>query len=189
AGEDITHGLPRVVELFEARTPKGKAEIAPLSGVLSIERTDKGIALRIAGGSGEDQAENVIPSRSRPPDGIEVGGTVRVGQPLPPGSIDPHDMLEILGARETQRLLVEEVQKVYTSQGVSIHDKHIELIVRQMLRRVSVIEPGDTEFLPGELVDRLQFAKVNRAALDEGRQPAHGRQILMGITKASLATD
>jgi DNA-directed RNA polymerase subunit beta' len=108
---------------------------------------------------------------------------------LTEGSIDPHEMLEVRGAREVQQLLVREVQDVYRSQGVSIHDKHIELIVRQMLRRVGVVEPGDTEFLPGELVDRQRFAEANRSMLDQGKQPANGRQMLMGITKASLATD
>ncbi len=114
---------------------------------------------------------------------------LRVGHQLTVGSVDPHEMLEWVGARETQRLLVNEVQEVYRSQGVNIHDKHIELIVRQMLRRVSIIEPGETDLLPGEMVDRLRFARVNREALDAGLRPANGRQALMGITKASLATD
>ena len=200
AGEDITHGLPRVVELFEARSPKGKAEIAPVSGVLSIEQTDKGMDLNIDPGNDEEIITISVTSRARlirvedesSASGdreIASGDEVRVGQQITVGSIDPHEKLEILGARETQKLLVEEVQKVYGAQGVSIHDKHIELIIRQMLRRVNIIEPGDTEFLPGELVDRLKFAKGNRLALDEGIQPANGRQVLMGITKASLATD
>ena len=200
AGEDITHGLPRVVELFEARSPKGKAEISPVSGVLTIEHGEKGMDLHIDPGNDEEVVTITVSSRARiarideaadQPEGrqLESGDEVRVGQQLTAGSIDPHEMLEVLGARETQRLLVTEVQDVYRSQGVSIHDKHIELIVRQMLRRVNIIEPGDTEFLPGELVDRLKFAKGNRAALDEGLAPANGRQVLMGITKASLATD
>ena len=189
AGEDITHGLPRVVELFEARSPKGKAEIAPVSGSLKIEMGDKGMDLHIDPGNDEDIVTITVSTRARLTTGTEDGTQVKVGQQLTEGSIDPHEMLEILGARETQRLLVTEVQEVYRSQGVSIHDKHIELIVRQMLRRVNIIEPGDTDFLPGELVDRLKFAKGNRAALDEGLQPANGRQVLMGITKASLATD
>ncbi len=200
AGEDITHGLPRVVELFEARSPKGKAEISPVSGVLTIETGEKGMDLHIDPGNDEEVVTISVSSRARiaridesadQPEGrqLESGDEVRVGQQLTAGSIDPHEMLEVLGARETQRLLVTEVQDVYRSQGVSIHDKHIELIVRQMLRRVNIIEPGDTEFLPGELVDRLKFAKGNRSALDEGLAPANGRQVLMGITKASLATD
>ena len=187
AGEDITHGLPRVVELFEARTPKGKAEIAHLSGTLSVEETEKGLVLTIDGG-GEDNSYAVTVSR-RARLRVHDGDTVRVGQQLTDGSIDPHEMLEVLGARETQRLLVREVQEVYRSQGVSIHDKHIELIVRQMLRRVNIIEPGDTQFLPGELVDRQRFTEENRKVVDGGGEPANGRQILMGITKASLATE
>ncbi|MDP9405766.1 MAG: DNA-directed RNA polymerase subunit beta' [Actinomycetota bacterium] len=187
AGEDITHGLPRVVELFEARTPKGKAEIAHLSGTVSIEETEKGVVLTVDGG-GEDNAWSVTVSR-RARLRVEDGQPVRVGEQLTDGSIDPHEMLEVLGARETQRLLVREVQEVYRSQGVSIHDKHIELIVRQMLRRVTIIEPGSTTFLPGELVDRLRFTEENRRVVDDGGEPANGRQILMGITKASLATE
>jgi DNA-directed RNA polymerase subunit beta' len=200
AGEDITHGLPRVVELFEARTPKGKAEISPVSGVLTVEVGEKGIDLTIDPGHDEEPITISVTTRARLTEVVDestaagkrplaTGDEVRVGQQLTEGSIDPHEMLEVLGARETQRLLVNEVQAVYRAQGVSIHDKHIELIVRQMLRRVNIIEPGDTDFLPGELVDRLKFGKGNRAALDEGLQPANGRQVLMGITKASLATD
>ncbi len=185
AGEDITHGLPRVVELFEARSPKGKAEIATLTGTVSVEETDKGIKITVD--DGDEQASVTVSRRARLR--VGEGDHVTAGEMLTEGSIDPHEMLEVRGAREVQQLLVREVQQVYRSQGVSIHDKHIELIVRQMLRRVSVVEPGDTEFLPGELVDRQRFAEANRAMLDEGNQPANGRQILMGITKASLATD
>ncbi len=185
AGDDITQGLPRVVELFEARTPKGKAEIAAHSGVVSLEESDKGLRITI---EGDDESTTVVvPRRARLR--VEDGDAVKVGQMLTEGSVDPHETLDILGARETQRLLVNEVQEVYRSQGVSIHDKHIELIVRQMLRRVSIVEPGATDFLPGELVERQRFAEENRKALDEGGQPANGRQVLMGITKASLATD
>jgi DNA-directed RNA polymerase subunit beta' len=185
AGEDITHGLPRVVELFEARSPKGKAEIATLSGAVSVEETDKGI--RITVDDGDDQVAVTVSRRARLR--VQDGDQVAAGEMLTEGSVDPHEMLEVRGAREVQQLLVREVQDVYRSQGVSIHDKHIELIVRQMLRRISVVEPGDTELLPGELVDRQRFAEANRSMLDQGKQPANGRQILMGITKASLATD
>jgi DNA-directed RNA polymerase subunit beta' len=185
AGEDITHGLPRVIELFEARTPKGKAEIAALTGTISIEETEKGLVLTID--DGEDTASVTVSRRAHLL--VEDGDHVVVGSQLTEGSIDPHEVLEVQGARECQRLLVREVQEVYRSQGVSIHDKHIELIVRQMLRRVNVIEPGDTGFLPGELVDRIRYQERNRRMVDEGGEPAHGRQILMGITKASLATE
>jgi DNA-directed RNA polymerase subunit beta' len=185
AGDDITHGLPRVVELFEARSPKGKAEIAHLSGVVSLEITEKGLVITVDGG---DETWSVTVPRNRRVR-VEDGQSIRVGHQVTEGSIDPHDMLEVLGARETQRLLVSEVQEVYRSQGVSIHDKHIELIVRQMLKRVSVIEPGDTTFLPGELADRQRFTEENLHVVDAGGEPAHGRQVLMGITKASLATE
>ena len=187
AGEDITHGLPRVVELFEARTPKGKAEIAHLSGTVSVEETEKGLVLTVDGGGEDNSYAVTVPRRARLR--VDNGQSVRVGERLTDGSIDPHEMLEVLGARETQKLLVKEVQEVYRSQGVSIHDKHIELIVRQMLRRVNIIEPGDSNFLPGELADRIRFTEENRRVLDEGGEPANGRQILMGITKASLATE
>ena len=185
AGEDITHGLPRVIELFEARSPKGKAEIAGLTGVVAIEETEKGLVVTIS--DGEESVSVTVSRRARLL--VEDGDRVTVGSQLTEGSVDPHEVLEVQGARECQRLLVREVQEVYRSQGVSIHDKHIELIVRQMLRRVNVIEPGDTGFLPGELVDRIRFQERNRRILDEGGEPAHGRQILMGITKASLATE
>jgi DNA-directed RNA polymerase subunit beta' len=185
AGEDITHGLPRVVELFEARSPKGKAEIATLSGTVSVEETDKGIKISVD--DGEENVSVTVSRRARLR--VQDGDQVTAGDMMTEGSIDPHEMLEVRGAREVQQLLVREVQDVYRSQGVSIHDKHIELIVRQMLRRIGVVEPGDTEFLPGELVDRQRFAEANRSMLDQGKQPANGRQILMGITKASLATD
>ncbi|MGH8907160.1 MAG: DNA-directed RNA polymerase subunit beta' [Egibacteraceae bacterium] len=185
AGEDITHGLPRVIELFEARSPKGRAEIAALTGTVSIEETEKGLVLTVD--DGEESASVTVSRRARLL--VADGDHVLVGSQLTEGSIDPHEVLEVQGARECQRLLVREVQEVYRSQGVSIHDKHIELIVRQMLRRVNVIEPGDTGFLPGELADRIRFQERNRRILDEGGAPAHGRQILMGITKASLATE
>jgi DNA-directed RNA polymerase subunit beta' len=186
AGEDITHGLPRVVELFEARSPKGKAEIAHHSGVVSLtEDTERGTVLTIQG-EDEKSTTTVPPARRLL---VSDGEEVQVGRQLTDGSIDPHDMLEVLGVRETQRLLVDEVQEVYRSQGVSVHDKHVELIVRQMLRRITVIEPGDTDLLPGDLIDRLNFQDANRAVVDRGGTPATGRQVLMGITKASLATD
>ncbi|MGH8934260.1 MAG: DNA-directed RNA polymerase subunit beta' [Egibacteraceae bacterium] len=185
AGEDITHGLPRVIELFEARSPKGKAEIAGMSGTVSVEETDKGLVITVT--DGDDSISVTVSRRARLL--VEGGDYAIVGSQLTEGSVDPHEVLEVQGARECQRLLVREVQEVYRSQGVSIHDKHIELIVRQMLRRVNIIEPGDTGFLPGELVDRIRFQDQNRRIIDEGGDPAHGRQILMGITKASLATE
>ena len=186
AGDDITQGLPRVVELFEARSPRGKAEIARMAGKVEVEVTEKGRVLRVLGKKDEVD-EHEISKRARLL--VEDGESVEVGQKLTEGAIDPHELLEVLGVRSAQLHLVTEVQDVYRSQGVPIHDKHVELIVRQMFRRVQVVEPGDTTFLPGENVDRVKFKKANDAILAEGGQPAAGRQQLMGITKASLATD
>ncbi|MBI2169302.1 MAG: DNA-directed RNA polymerase subunit beta' [Actinobacteria bacterium] len=191
AGEDITHGLPRVVELFEARTPKGKAIPARTSGVVRIdvdeERDD--VTVTVVGNDGEE--EEYALSRHAPVavrNGQEVvAGERLVGDENAP--LDPKEILEIQGIRECQRYLTDEVQKVYREQGVSIHDKHIEVIVRQMLRRVAVSEPGDSPFLPGEKVDARVYAETNRSLLEESKTPAEGRPELMGITKASLATD
>jgi DNA-directed RNA polymerase subunit beta' len=185
-GEDITHGLPRVVELFEARTPKGAAVLARHSGVARVEEDEHGRRVTVVADDGtEDSA--LLPQRAHleVADGQEVGA----GDALVEGPKDPKELLEVKGIRETQQYLVEEVQKVYRDQGVSIHDKHIELIVRQMLRRVLVAEPGDSTFLPGERVDNQAYAEVNRSLVEEGKRPAEGRPELMGITKASLATD
>jgi DNA-directed RNA polymerase subunit beta' len=194
SADDITQGLPRVVELFEARSPRGKAEIARIAGKVKIEDGENGRLLTIHGV--RDQVdEHELPRGARlfrSDDGsIEVadGATVEVGQQLTVGAIDPHELLEVLGVRTSQLHLVQEVQDVYRSQGVPIHDKHVELIVRQMFRRVHVVGAGDTTFLPGDNVDRVKFKKENDRVLAEGGQPAAGRQILMGITKASLATD
>jgi DNA-directed RNA polymerase subunit beta' len=189
AGEDITHGLPRVVELFEARTPKGKAILARTSGVVRIvDDESRGRTVTIVGDDGDEESYSVSTrdlSRLLVHDGQEVSA----GDALVEGPKDPKELLEIKGIRETQQYLVDEVQKVYRDQGVSIHDKHIELIVRQMLRRVSVAEPGDSGFLPGERVDSRVYADVNRTLVQEKKKPAEGRPELMGITKASLATD
>jgi len=185
-GEDITHGLPRVVELFEARTPKGAAVLARRSGVVRIEEDESGRRVVVVADDGTEEAHAVSPRAH-----LEVaeGQEVAAGDPLLEGPKDPKELLEIKGIRETQQYLVEEVQKVYRDQGVSIHDKHIELIVRQMLRRVLVAESGDSPFLPGERIDAQRYAQVNRELVQEGRRPAEGRPELMGITKASLATD
>jgi len=185
-GEDITHGLPRVVELFEARTPKGAAVLARHSGVARVEDEEGGKRITVVADDGTEEAVLVAPrAHLEVADGQEVGA----GDALVEGPKDPKELLEVKGIRETQQYLVEEVQKVYRDQGVSIHDKHIELIVRQMLRRVLVAEPGDAPFLPGERVDSQIYAEVNRLQVAEGNRPAQGRPELMGITKASLATD
>jgi DNA-directed RNA polymerase subunit beta' len=187
AGKDIAGGLPRVVELFESRTPKGAARLASASGVVRIgEDEGKGIPVAVADDAGEEHAV-VLPLGARPI--VSDGQEVRAGDPITDGPFDPKELMEIKGPRETQMYLVEEVQRVYRDQGVSIHDKHIELIVRQMTRRVAVTEPGDTEFLPGERVDAKRFRDTNRRMVEEGRRPAEGRPEIMGITKASLATE
>ncbi len=185
-GEDITHGLPRVVELFEARTPKGAAVLARHAGVVRIEDEEAGRRITVVADDGaEESALVAIRAHLEVTDGQEVGA----GDALVEGPKDPKELLEVKGIRETQQYLVEEVQKVYRDQGVSIHDKHIELIVRQMLRRVLVAEPGEAPFLPGERVDNQIYAEVNRQLVEEGKRAAEGRPELMGITKASLATE
>ncbi|MFP3906722.1 MAG: DNA-directed RNA polymerase subunit beta' [Acidimicrobiales bacterium] len=187
AGGDIAGGLPRVVELFEARSPKGKATLSRISGVVRIADDEgKGRTVTIVGDDGTEDSY-LIPTLAR----LEVkeGDTVEAGDALVEGPRDPKELLEIKGVRETQLYLVEEVQKVYRDQGVSIADKHIELIVRQMTRRVAVQEPGESGFLPGERVDQKSYADTNRMLVQEGKVAAEGRPELMGITKASLATD
>jgi DNA-directed RNA polymerase subunit beta' len=188
AGEDITQGLPRVQEIFEARVPKGKAPIAETAGRLRIEEGDRSRKIIIVPDDGSDEIVHDKISkrvRLRKHDGEHV----EVGEKLTEGTIDPHELLRVLGPRAVQVHLTQEVQEVYRSQGVLIHDKHIEIIIRQMLKRVTVIDSGATEFLPGLLVDRAQFEAENRRLVSEGGEPAAGRPVLMGITKASLATD
>ncbi|MEU3945981.1 DNA-directed RNA polymerase subunit beta' [Streptomyces sp. NPDC029526] len=187
AGDDITQGLPRVVELFEARTPKGVAPISEAAGRIRIEETEKTKKIVVTPDDGSDETAYPISKRSRLL--VGEGDHVEVGQKLTVGATNPHDVLRILGQRAVQVHLVGEVQKVYNSQGVSIHDKHIEIIIRQMLRRVTIIESGDAELLPGELVERSKFETENRRVVQEGGHPASGRPQLMGITKASLATE
>ncbi len=197
AGDDITQGLPRVVELFEARTPKGKAPIAEAAGRLRIEEGDRSRKLIIVRDDGEEDLEYPLPRRVRLEwddanmvrHSISDGDHVLAGQQLYAGTLDPQDILRVNGLRKVQEHLVEEVQAVYRTQGAPIHDKHIEIIIRQMLRRITVIESGDTDILPGDLVDRSVFEAANRRVVTEGRTPAQGRPVLMGITKASLATE
>ena len=188
AGEDITHGLPRVVELFEARTPKGAAILARTSGVVRITDEDTARRITIVSDDGAEDVYNVS-TRAKLVDGLRDGVDVIAGDALVDGPKDPKQLLEIKGIRETQQYLTDEVQTVYRDQGVSIHDKHIELIVRQMLRRVLVAEQGESPFLPGERVDSRKYAEFNRELVQQGKRPAEGRPELMGITKASLATD
>ncbi len=188
AGEDITHGLPRVVELFEARKPKGEAQITELSGQVEIEDDDEKKVRRITVTADDgEQVQYQVSLRQRL--AVDHKDQVTVGQQLTEGSVNPHEKLRVEGVQALQLFLVDEVQQVYRSQGVVIHDKHIELIIRQMLRKVNIIEPGETEFLPGELVDRKRFVEKNAEVAEGGHEPASARPILMGITKASLATD
>jgi DNA-directed RNA polymerase subunit beta' len=188
AGEDITHGLPRVVELFEARKPKGEAVITELPGTVEIADDEEKKVRRITVTSEDgDQVQYAVSLRARL--AVADGDEVDVGQKLTEGSVNPHEKLRVEGVQALQMFLVDEVQQVYRSQGVTIHDKHIELIIRQMLRKVHIIEPGDTEFLPGELVDRKRFVEKNADIIDSDGEAASARPILMGITKASLATD
>ena len=186
-GGDITQGLPRVTELFEARTPKGFAPIAEAAGRVKIDDSRKTRFVIVTPDDGGEEIEHAVGRRSRLL--VEDGQRVDAGAQLVEGAIDPKQVLRIRGRREAERFLVDEVQKVYRSQGVGIHDKHIEVIVRQMLRRVTVIESGDTKLLPGELVDRGRYQEENKRVVQEGGQPASARDELMGITKASLATE
>ena len=183
----ITHGLPRVQELFEARTPKGVAPIAEAAGTVSFLEDAKGKKIVVTPEDGGEAVAYPITRRQKLL--VEDGSRVTVGQQLVVGAIDPKQVLRILGPRQTQIHLVSEIQEVYRMQGVSIHDKHIEIIVRQMLKRITVLEPGDTDLLPGELVERGRFEEENRRVVSTGGKAASGRPELMGITKASLATE
>ncbi len=187
AGLDITHGLPRIQELFEARIPKGMAPISEVDGTVRIEEPEKARKIIVTPDDGSEDVLYQVSVRSRLL--VDDGDRVKVGQQLIAGAVNPHEVLRILGSREVQLHLVHEVQEVYRSQGVSIHDKHIEIIIRQMLKRVNVLESGDTELLPGELVERPRFEEINRAVVESGGTSAAGRPVLMGITKASLATE
>jgi DNA-directed RNA polymerase subunit beta' len=187
SADDITQGLPRVQEIFEARIPKGRAPISEAAGRIQIEETDKARKVVVTPDDGSEVLEYPVSKRARLL--VADGDHIEVGEMLTIGTPEPHEVLRILGVRKAQEHLVDEVQAVYRSQGVSIHDKHIEIIVRQMLRRVTVIEAGDTNVLPGDLVDRSLFEEENRRVVSEGGKPASGRPVLMGITKASLATE
>ena len=186
AGADITHGLPRVVELFEARKPKGLAKIAEQDGVVSVEESDKAITVVITDDAG-DEHRHTFPRRTRL--FVEQGQRVGAGTQLNEGSLYPHELLAIRGRTETEQYLVREVQEVYKSQGVDINDKHIELIARQMLKKVRVDQKGDTDYLPGQFVDRFEFARVNDQLGVDGGEQAQFEDIILGITKASLNTD
>jgi DNA-directed RNA polymerase subunit beta' len=187
SADDITQGLPRIQELFEARTPKGEAPIAEVDGRLAVDDSEATRRLVVTPHNGDEPIEYPVTKRSRLL--VQDGEEVTVGQQLIAGAVDPKNVLRVLGPRATQKHLVDEVQEVYRSQGVEIHDKHIEVIVRQMLRRVTVLDSGDTSLLPGELVERGRFETSNRDTVTAGGKPASARPELMGITKASLATE
>lgn len=187
SADDITQGLPRVQELFEARTPKGASPIVEAAGRITIEDTDRSRKVILTPDNGDEPIAYPVLKRSTLL--VEDGQHVELGQQVIVGAVDPKEVLRVKGVREVQKHLVGGVQDVYRSQGVPIHDKHIEVIVRQMLRKVTVVEHGDTGLLPGELVDRLKYNELNRAALTEGKKTASARQEVMGITKASLATE
>jgi len=187
SADDITQGLPRVTELFEARTPKGASPIAEAAGRITIEDTDRSRKLILTPDNGDEPF--AYPVLKRATLLVEDGEHVELGQQLHVGVVDPKEVLRVRGVRAVQEHLVGGVQGVYRSQGVPIHDKHIEVIVRQMLRKVTVVDHGDTGLLPGELVDRARYNALNRAALTEGKKTASARQEVMGITKASLATE
>jgi DNA-directed RNA polymerase subunit beta' len=186
AGEDITQGLPRVEELFEARKPKGLAVISEINGVIKLNETKKRREVVVTSNTGESKSY-LIPYGSR----IKVidGDYVEAGDELTEGSVNPHDILKIKGIKGVQSYLLQEVQKVYRLQGVDINDKHIEVIIRQMLRKIKIEDSGDTNMLPGGLVDMFEFEKENNKVIENGLNPAVGKHNLLGITKASLATE
>jgi len=186
SAEDITQGLPRVEELFEARKPKGLAVITEINGVVSIDDSKKRREAIVTGEDGESESY-LIPFGSKLK--VKDGDTVEAGDELTEGSVNPHDILKIKGIKGVQAYLLKEVQSVYRLQGVEISDKHIEVIIRQMLRKVQIEDAGDTTMLPGELIDIFRFEEENEKVLENDGQPAIAKRKLLGITKAALATD
>jgi DNA-directed RNA polymerase subunit beta' len=193
AGADITHGLPRVVEIFEARNPKGAATLAELGGKVEVEQTDRGARVTVTPSGVDENGEPLEPKTYQLPRRTRLlvanGQVVEPGDAFHEGSRAPADLLRLKGSTPTELYLVGEVQKVYRSQGVDIHDKHIELIVRQMLKKVRVENPGDTDLLPGQLVDKVVLERENARISEEGKEQATFEPLILGITKASLATE
>ncbi len=187
AGNDITQGLPRVEELFEARKPKGLAIIAEFGGTVAIKDTKKKREIIVTDNETGNSKTYLIPYGSRIK--VQDGQVLETGDELTEGSVNPHDLLKIKGVRAVQDYMIQEVQRVYRLQGVEINDKHVEVIVRQMLKKIRVESSGDSDVLPGTSMEVLDFDDMNEALVAEGRQPAEGKQILLGITKASLATN
>ena len=187
AGGDITQGLPRVEELFEARKPKGLAIITEIKGVATLKDTKKKREIIVTDNEDGNSKTYLIPYGSRIK--VQDGQYLEAGDELTEGSVNPHDILKIKGVRAVQDYMIQEVQRVYRLQGVEINDKHIEVIVRQMLKKIRIEDNGDTEFLPGTLVDVLDYEEENERLIKEGKEPADGKQVMLGITKASLATN
>jgi len=185
--KDITGGLPRVVELFEARSPKEPAIITEIDGSVRLGEVHKGMRKVVVESDMGDTREYLVPRSTHI--NVQEGERVRAGDPLIDGPINPHDVLQVLGEKELQRYMTDKIQEVYRSQSVAINDKHIEVIVRQMMRSVKIEEVGDTEFLIDEQVDRWKFGEENERVVAAGGTPAIGRPLLLGITKASLSTD
>ena len=186
AGDDLTRSAAHH-RAVRGPHPQGDGPDSEVAGRVKIEETEKTRKIIVVPDDGAEEVPYQVPMRSRLL--VADGGHVKVGDQLIAGAVNPHEVLRILGSREVQKHLVAEVQNVYRSQGVSIHDKHIEIIIRQMLKRVNVLESGDADLLPGELVERPKFENMNRAVVNDGGTPASGRPVLMGITKASLATE
>ena len=187
AGGDITQGLPRVEELFEARKPKGLAIITEIKGIATLKDTKKKREIIVTDNEDGNSKTYLIPYGSRIK--VQDGQYLEAGDELTEGSVNPHDILKIKGVRAVQDYMIQEVQRVYRLQGVEINDKHIEVIVRQMLKKIRIEDNGDTEFLPGTLVDVLDYEEENEKLIEEGKEPADGKQVMLGITKASLATN
>ena len=187
AGDDITQGLPRVEELFEARKPKGLAIITEFAGVATIKDTKKKREIIVTSPETGETKAYLIPYGSRIK--ITDGAFLEAGDELTEGSVNPHDILKIKGVRAVQDYMLQEVQRVYRLQGVEINDKHVEVIVRQMLKKIRIENNGDSDFLPGTMVDFLDYEEENERLATEGKEPAEGKQVLLGITKASLATN
>ena len=187
AGGDITQGLPRVEELFEARKPKGVAIVTEIGGIATVKDVKKKREIIVTDPESGESKTYMIPydARIRPID----GKVINAGDPLTEGSINPHDILRIQGVRAVQDYMLQEVQRVYRLQGVEINDKHIEVIVRQMLKKIRIEKSGDADVLPGVSMDVLDFDDMNEKLIAEGKEPAEGKQIMLGITKASLATN
>ena len=187
AGGDITQGLPRVEELFEARKPKGLAIISEFGGVVNIKDTKKKREIVVTDTETGNSKTYLIPYGSRIK--VQDEQVIEAGDELTEGSVNPHDILKIKGVRAVQDYMLREVQRVYRLQGVEINDKHVEMIVHQMLKKIKIEESGDSDVLPGVSMDVLDFNEMNEALIAEGKKPAEGKQVMLGITKASLATD